>query len=133
MRWIRRALYVLGVLGFSNLAAAACMVPHMVSANGAAGLLLGLASLVLLGCALFRPLGRAVFPARSIRMLAGGVELLRLFLVTATINAVSVLGFLLAVSPWAGADGYERGVGALICGVHVLLVVAVEAVVFGTA
>lgn len=130
MRWVRRTLYVLGVLGFSNLAAAACMAPHMVSANGAAGLLLGLASLILLSCALFRPLGREAFPTRSIRTLAGGEELLRLFLVTATINAASVLGFLLTVSPWTGADGYERGIGALICGIHVLLVVAVEALVF---
>ena len=49
MRWIRRTLYVFGILGFSNLAAAACMAPHMVSANGAGGLLLGLVSLALLG------------------------------------------------------------------------------------
>lgn len=130
MRWIRRTLYVFGILGFSNLAAAACMAPYMVSANGAGGLLLGLVSLALLGCALLCPLGRDAFPTRVIQTLAGGVELLRLFLVTATINAASVLGFLLTVSPWTGADGYERGVGALICGVHVLLVVAVEAAVF---
>ena len=130
MRWVRRTLYVLGVLGFSNLMAAACAAPYMISMNRTAGLLMGLVSLILLSCALFRPLGKEAFPTRSIRMLAGGVELLRLFLVTATINAASVLGFLLAVSPWAGADGYERGVGALICVGHVLLVVAVEAVVF---
>lgn len=130
MRWIRRTLYVFGILGFSNLAAAACMAPYMVSANGAGGLLLGLVSLALLGCALLCPLGRDAFPTRVIQTLEGGVELLRLFLVTATINAASVLGFLLTVSPWTGADGYERGVGALICGVHVLLVVAVEAAVF---
>lgn len=130
MRWVRRTLYVLGVLGFSNLVAAACAAPYMISMNRTAGLLMGLVSLILLSCALFRPLGREAFPTRSIRTLAGGVELLWLFLVTATINAASVLGFLLTVSPWTGADGYERGMGALICGIHVLLVVAVEALVF---
>ena len=71
-------------------------------------------------------MGRSPLPTRRIRQLAAGVELLRLFLVTATADLVTTLWFFCLLTPWAGVDGIVwLGITA-----HVLLVVAVEAAVF---
>lgn len=128
--WLRRGLYVLVILAVSNLVAAVCVLPLFYTAAGNWLLPAALILLVLLVMSLVRPLGRSPLPTRRIRQLAGGTELLRLFLATATVNTVSVLWFLWLLAPWAGADSYEKGIGWLVWGVHLLLIVAVEASVF---
>ena len=130
-RWLRRGIYALVILAVSNLAAAACVLPACF--GPAENWLLPLALLLaaLLAVVLARPLGRRPLqPTRRIRTLAGGTELLGLFLVTVTGNLVSIVWFFRLLAPWAGADGYETGVGWLVCGVHLLVIVTVEAAVF---
>lgn len=130
MKWLRRGLWILAILAVSNLVAAACILPLYCRVAEQWLILPVLLLLVLLALILAAPLGKPSLPTRRIRMLAGGTELLRLFLVTATVNVVSALWFLGLLSPWAGADGYETGIGWLTWGAHVLLIVAVEAAVF---
>ena len=130
MKWLRRGLCVLVVLAASNLVAVSCMLPLHGGSGGVWGLLLSLLAFILLILLLACPLGKSALPTRRIRTLAGGAELLRLFLVTATVNLGSALWLLQMLSPWAGADGYDKGVGWMVYGAHILLMVAVEAAVF---
>ncbi len=127
-KWLRRSGYVLVILAASNLPAA-CTLPPLNRMAGDAIFLLALLLLVLLMMVVLRPLGRESLPTRRIRTLAGGTELLQLFLVTATANVVSVLAFLGYVSPWEHS-GYGRSMGFLVCLVHILAVVVTEAAVF---
>ena len=125
-KWLRRGLWTLAILAASNLVAAANVLPLLDC--GAENWLLPAAvgSLVLLTLLLVRPLGKPPLPTRRIRQLAAGVELLRLFLVTATVNVVSALWFVCLLKPWAGADGVVwLGIAA-----HLLMIAAVEAAVF---
>ena len=130
MKWLRRGLCVLVVLAASNLVAVFCTWPLYGESGGAWRLPLALLALILLALFLVRPLGKSTFPTRRIRTLAEGGELLALFLVTATVNLGATLWVLQLLSPWAGADGYEKGVGWLVCGAHILLMVVAEAAVF---
>lgn len=130
MKWLRRGLCVLVVLAASNLVAVFCTWPLYGESGGAWRLPLALLVLILLALFLVRPLGKSTFPTRRIRTLAEGGELLGLFLVTATVNLGAALWFLQLLSPWAGADGYEEGVGWLVFGAHILLLAVVEAAVF---
>ena len=127
-KWLRRSGYVLVILAASNLPAA-CTLPPLNRMAGDVIFLLALLLLVLLMMVVLRPLGRESLPTRRIRTLAGGTELLQLFLVTATANVVSVLAFLGYVSPWEHS-GYGRSMGFLVCLVHILAVVVTEAAVF---
>lgn len=127
-KWLRRSGYVLVILAASNLPAA-CTLPPLNRMAGDVIFLLALLLLVLLMMVVLRPLGRESLPTRRIRTLAGGAELLQLFLVTATANVVSVLAFLGYVSPWEHS-GYGRSMGFLVCLVHILAVVVAEAAVF---
>lgn len=117
-----------GDLAASNLPAA-CTLPPLNRMAGDVIFLLALLLLVLLMMVVLRPLGRESLPTRRIRTLAGGAELLQLFLVTATANVVSVLAFLGYVSPWEHS-GYGRSMGFLVCLIHILAVVVTEAAVF---
>lgn len=125
-KWLRRSGYVLVILAASNLPAA-CTLPPLNRMAGDVIFLLALLLLVLM--VVLRPLGRESLPTRRIRTLAGGAELLQLFLVTATANVVSVLAFWGYVSPWEHS-GYGRSMGFLVCLVHILAVVVTEAAVF---
>lgn len=127
-KWLRRSGYVLVILAASNLPAA-CTLPPLNRMAGDVIFLLVLLLLVLLLMVVLRPLGRESLPTRRIRTLAGGAELLQLFLVTATANVVSVLAFWGYVSPWEHC-GYGRSMGVLVCLVHILAVVVAEAAVF---
>lgn len=127
-KWLRRSGYVLVILAASNLPAA-CTLPPLNRMAGDVIFLLALLLLVLLLMVVLRPLGRESLPTRRIRTLAGGAELLQLFLVTATANVVSVLAFWGYVSPWEHS-GYGRSMGFLVCLVHILAVVVAEAAVF---
>jgi triacylglycerol lipase len=127
-KWLRRSGYVLVILAASNLPAA-CTLPPLNRMAGDVIFLLALLLLVLLMMVVLRPLGRESLPTRRIRTLAGGAELLQLFLVTATANVVSVLAFLGYVSPWEHS-GYGRSMGFLVCLIHILAVVVTEAAVF---
>ena len=127
-KWLRRSGYVLVILAASNLPAA-CTLPPLNRMAGDVIFLLVLLLLVLLLMVVLRPLGRESLPTRRIRTLAGGAELLQLFLVTATANVVSVLAFWGYVSPWEHS-GYGRSMGVLVCLVHILAVVVAEAAVF---
>lgn len=127
-KWLRRSGYVLVILAASNLPAA-CTLPPLNRMAGDVIFLLVLLLLVLLLMVVLRPLGRESLPTRRIRTLAGGAELLQLFLVTATANVVSVLAFCGYVSPWEHS-GYGRSMGVLVCLVHILAVVVAEAAVF---
>lgn len=127
-KWLRRSGYVLVILAASNLPAA-CTLPPLNRMAGDVIFLLALLLLVLLMMVVLCPLGRESLPTRRIRTLAGGAELLQLFLVTATANVVSVLAFLGYVSPWEHS-GYGRSMGFLVCLVHILAVVVAEAAVF---
>ena len=130
MKWLRRILCVLVMLVVSNLVAVVCVLP-LYRRTGEWQLPLAACMLVLLLILiLVRPLGNAALPTRRIRQLAAGAELLRLFLVTVTLDLVSALWFLMLLTPWTGADGYEIGIGWLVWGGHVLLIVAVAAAVF---
>lgn len=130
MKWLRRILCVLVMLVVSNLVAVVCVLP-LYRRTGEWQLPLAACLLVLLLILiLMRPLGNVALPTRRIRQLAAGAELLRLFLVTVTLDLVSALWFLMLLSPWTGADGYEIGIGWLVWGGHVLLIVAVAAAVF---
>lgn len=125
-KWLRRGLWTLVVLTASNLVAVLCSLPLYYQVTGGCFLLASLILLALLTLVLVRPLGRSPLPTRRIRQLAAGVELLRLFLVTATADLVTTLWFFCLLTPWAGVDGIVwLGITA-----HVLLVVAVEAAVF---
>lgn len=130
MKWLRRGLCVLVVLAASNLVAASCMLPLYCRSGEVWRLPLSLLAFILLALYLVRPLGKSMLPTRRIRTLAGGGELLGLFLVTATVNLGSALWFLQLLSPWTGADSYAKGVGWLVWGSHILLIVLVEAAVF---
>ena len=130
MKWLRRILCVLVMLVVSNLVAVVCVLP-LYRRTGEWQLPLAACMLVLLLILiLVRPLGNTALPTRRIRQLAAGAELLRLFLVTVTLDLVSALWFLMLLTPWTGADGYEIGIGWLVWGGHVLLIVAVAAAVF---
>lgn len=125
-KWLRRGLWTLVILTASNLVAVLCSLPLYYQVTGGCFLLASLILLALLTLVLVRPLGRSPLPTRRIRQLAAGVELLRLFLVTATADLVTTLWFFCLLTPWAGVDGIVwLGIPA-----HVLLVVAVEAAVF---
>ena len=125
-KWLRRGLWTLVILTASNLVAVLCSLPLYYQVTGGCFLLASLILLALLTLVLVRPLGRSPLPTRRIRQLAAGVELLRLFLVTATADLVTTLWFFCLLTPWAGVDGIVwLGITA-----HVLLVVAVEAAVF---
>ena len=128
-KWLRRGRCVLVILAASNLAAAVVFLPPY-DAAGNWMLPVGLLLWALLAMFLVRPLGRPPLPTRRIRQLAAGVELLRLFLVTATMNVVSALLFLCLLASWAG--GLDMRMGWLVWGIHVLMIAAVEAAVFWT-
>ena len=104
-KWLRRGLWTLVILTASNLVAVLCSLPLYYQVTGGCFLLASLILLALLTLVLVRPLGRSPLPTRRIRQLAAGVELLRLFLVTATADLVTTLWFFCLLTPWAGVDG----------------------------
>lgn len=124
-KWLRRGIWTLVILAASNLVAAANLLTSFYWGTdwllpAAVGLL------ALLTLLLVRPLGRSPLPTRRIRQLAAGVELLRLFLVTATVDIVTSMWFFCLLSPWAGEDRIAwLGIVA-----HVLMAVVIEAAVF---
>lgn len=135
MRWLRRSVYVLAILVASNLVAESNLAVARLLPWGAEGqevllLPLFLLSVVLLVISMLRPVGGQALPTRRIRQLAAGVELLRLFLVTTTVNVGFILFFWILLAPWAGYDDFIKGIGWLVCLVHLLLVIIVEAMVF---
>ena len=129
-KWLRRGLWTLVILTASDLVAAVCAIP-LLSDRGTGDwlLLLGLLLLVLLAVVLLFPLGKSRLPTRRIQQMAAGVEMLRLFLVTVTVDVVFSMWFLGLLSPWVGT-GYTQAMGWLVFGVHVLVVTAVEAAGF---
>lgn len=125
-KWLRRSLWTLTILAASNLVAAANFLTLFYRGMEKWLLVTVVVLLVLLTLLLVRPLGRSPLPTRRIRQLAAGVELLRLFLVTATADIVTSAWLLCRLTPWTGVDGIVW----LSVAAHLLMIVAVEAAVF---
>ena len=135
MKWLRRGLYALSILVVSNLVAEANleiarMLPWGTRGQEAIICSLFLFALVLLIVSLLYPIGGRKLPTWRIRRMAAGVELLKLFLVTATVNGGLTVAFWAFLAPWTGYDSFTKGIGWLVCLAHLLLVVLVEAAVF---
>lgn len=126
-KWLRRGFWTLVILAASNLAAEACALPLYTDWRAEEWILVPVVLLLaLLTLLLVRPIGRSPLPTRRIRQLAAGVELLRLFLVTATVDLGTTVWFFCLLAPWTGVDGIVwLGIAA-----QVLMVAAVEAAVF---
>ncbi|SFP73231.1 triacylglycerol lipase [Oscillibacter sp. PC13] len=125
MKTVRRALHVLVILP-------ACSVVWIFllfgggSLSWAAGILLA-AAFVYINV---RPIPKEAAPTRRIRQLAAGCELLRLFLITATINAVWMALLLPSVIRDANSGWFFAGLFQAIWFITAVTIVFAEAALF---
>lgn len=78
---------------------------------------------------LLRPIPKTM-PAKRLQRLADGCELLRLFLITATVNAVWMAALLPSVVRDLSGDGFFRGLWMMLWMLNAIGIVLVEAILF---
>lgn len=132
MRYARRAANILILLAAANYLP--LCVLGIFSGSGpmsAGGDIVYCVSLLLFACVNFWPMAKRE-PTKRLRRLASGTELLRLFLVTATITVVLqavFLGQMLSLLT-PGEDIYGDGVVVVCCMLSILQAVILEAILF---
>ena len=124
MKHLRRILFVLILLAAANGALALMMLGSTPLGIGACLLLL--AGFVYVN---LRPIPKTA-PTKRIDQLSAGCELLRLFLITATINVVWMLLWLPAAIRMAKSDGFFSGILLVIWIIDVIPMVVLEAILF---
>ena len=124
MKHLRRILFVLILLAAANGALALMML-------GSTPLGIGACLLLLVGFVYvnLRPIPKTA-PTKRIDQLSAGCELLRLFLVTATLNAVWMLLWLSSAIRIAKSDGFCSGILLVIWIINVIPMVVLEAILF---
>lgn len=127
MRYLKRAINSLLLLVAANYICLALCSPWLIRIGDAWYYI----SLILFACINFFPRSRHE-PTKRIRCLADGVELLRLFLVTATVTVVIQAVFLwqLLSLVMSEEDGVGRGIVMSICVFSVLQALVLEAIIF---
>ena len=124
MKHLRRILFVLVLLVAANGALALMMLGSTPLGIGACLLLL--AGFVYVN---LRPIPKTA-PTKRIDQLSAGCELLRLFLITATINVVWMLLWLPAAIRMAKGGGFFSGLLLVIWIINVIPMVVLEAILF---
>ena len=124
MKYLRRILFVLVLLVAANGALALMMLGS--TPLGIRACLLLLAGFVYVN---LRPIPKTA-PTKRIDQLSAGCELLRLFLVTATLNAVWMLLWLSSAIRIAKSDGFFSGILLVIWIINVIPMVVLEAILF---
>ena len=124
MKYLRRILFVLVLLVAANGALALMML-------GSTPLGIGACLLLLAGFAYvnLRPIPKTA-PTKRIDQLSAGCELLRLFLITATINVVWMLLWLSSAIRIAKSDGFFSGILLVIWIINAIPMVVLEAILF---
>ena len=124
MKYLRRILFVLVLLVAANGALALMML-------GSTPLGIGACLLLLVGFVYvnLRPIPKTA-PTKRIDQLSAGCELLRLFLITATINVVWMLLWLPAAIRMAKGGGFFSGLLLVIWIINVIPMVVLEAILF---
>ena len=124
MKHLRRILFVLILLAAANGALALMML-------GSTPLWIGACLLLLAGFVYvnLRPIPKTA-PTKRIDQLSAGCELLRLFLITATINVVWMLLWLPAAIRMAKGGGFFSGLLLVIWIIIVIPMVILEAILF---
>ena len=124
MKHLRRILFVLILLAAANGALALMML-------GSTPLGIGACLLLLVGFVYvnLRPIPKTA-PTKRIDQLSAGCELLRLFLVTATLNAVWMLLWLPAAIRMAKGGGFFSGLLLVIWIIIAIPMVILEAILF---
>ena len=124
MKHLRRILFVLILLAATNGALALMML-------GSTPLWIGACLLLLAGFVYvnLRPIPKTA-PTKRIDQLSAGCELLRLFLITATINGVWMLLWLPAAIRMAKGGGFFSGLLLVIWIINVIPMVVLEAILF---
>ena len=124
MKYLRRILFVLVLLVAANGALALMML-------GSTPLGIGACLLLLAGFAYvnLRPIPKTA-PTKRIDQLSAGCELLRLFLITATINVVWMLLWLPAAIRMAKGGGFFSGLLLVIWIIIAIPMVILEAILF---
>lgn len=124
MKHLRRILFVLILLAATNGALALMML-------GSTPLWIGACLLLLAGFVYvnLRPIPKTA-PTKRIDQLSAGCELLRLFLITATINVVWMLLWLPAAIRMAKGGGFFSGLLLVIWIINVIPMVVLEAILF---
>ena len=124
MKHLRRILFVLVLLAAANGALALMML-------GSTPLWIGACLLLLAGFVYvnLRPIPKTA-PTKRIDQLSAGCELLRLFLITATINVVWMLLWLPAAIRMAKGGGFFSGLLLVIWIINVIPMVVLEAILF---
>ena len=124
MKAVRRVLNVLILLAAANVL---FLLTYFGFGPVGTGMFLALlAGLVFIAV---RPMAPTA-PTKRIRRLANGCELLRLFLISATVNVVWMLALLPSVIRDLKSVGYFAGLWALFWGLNAVGIILVEAVVF---
>ena len=124
MKYLRRILFVLILLAAANGALALMMLGSTPLGIGACLLLL--AGFVYVN---LRPIPKTA-PTKRIDQLSAGCELLRLFLITATINVVWMLLWLPAAIRMAKGGGFFSGLLLVIWIIIAIPMVILEAILF---
>ena len=124
MKYLRRILFVLVLLAAANGALALMML-------GSTPLGIGACLLLLVGFVYvnLRPIPKTA-PTKRIDQLSAGCELLRLFLITATINVVWMLLWLPAAIRMAKGGGFFSGLLLVIWIIIAIPMVILEAILF---
>ena len=124
MKYLRRILFVLILLAAANGALALMML-------GSTPLGIGACLLLLVGFVYvnLRPIPKTA-PTKRIDQLSAGCELLRLFLITATINVVWMLLWLPAAIRMAKGGGFFSGLLLVIWIIIAIPMVILEAILF---
>ena len=124
MKYLSRILFVLVLLVAANGALALMML-------GSTPLGIGACLLLLAGFAYvnLRPIPKTA-PTKRIDQLSAGCELLRLFLITATINVVWMLLWLSSAIRIAKSDGFFSGILLVIWIINAIPMVVLEAILF---
>ena len=124
MKHLRRILFVLILLAAANGALALMML-------GSTPLGIGACLLLLVGFVYvnLRPIPKTA-PTKRIDQLSAGCELLRLFLITATINVVWMLLWLPAAIRMAKGGGFFSGLLLVIWIINAIPMVILEAILF---
>ena len=124
MKHLRRILFVLILLAAANGDLALMML-------GSTPLGIGACLLLLVGFVYvnLRPIPKTA-PTKRIDQLSAGCELLRLFLITATINVVWMLLWLPAAIRMAKGGGFFSGLLLVIWIINVIPMVVLEAILF---
>ena len=124
MKYLRRILFVLVLLVAANGALALMML-------GSTPLGIGACLLLLVGFVYvnLRPIPKTA-PTKRIDQLSAGCELLRLFLITATINVVWMLLWLPAAIRMAKGGGFFSGILLVIWIINAIPMVVLEVILF---